>query len=95
MSRPNSDTPTKTLPAQAYDVLEDMIVSQVLKPGSAVTEDELASRVGIGRTPVNPHFVCRSAQVWRAVYQRAIQIKQHRPDLFKPVWHLLLAPTQI
>jgi DNA-binding GntR family transcriptional regulator len=41
----------KTLRAQAYEALEDMIVTQVLKPGSTVTEEELAQRTGIGRTP--------------------------------------------
>ena len=44
--------PRKTLRSQAYDSLEELIVSQVLKPGAQVTEEELVQRTGIGRTPV-------------------------------------------
>jgi len=42
----------KTLRAQAYERLEDMIVTQVLKPGATVTEEALARMTGIGRTPI-------------------------------------------
>ncbi len=45
-------TPRKTLRAQAYELLEEMIVTQVIKPGATVTEEELATRTGIGRTPI-------------------------------------------
>ena len=45
-------TPRKTLRTQAHELLEDMIVTQVLKPGATVTEEELATRTGIGRTPI-------------------------------------------
>lgn len=44
--------PRKTLRAQAYDALEEMIVTQAIAPGSTVTEEELVVRTGIGRTPV-------------------------------------------
>ena len=44
--------PRKTLRAQAYERLEQMIVTQVLKPGATVTEEELARTTGIGRTPI-------------------------------------------
>lgn len=44
--------PRKTLRTQAYELLENMIVTQVLQPGSRATEEELARRAGIGRTPV-------------------------------------------
>ena len=42
----------KTLRARAYEILEQMIVTQGLKPGTTVTEEELAQRTGIGRTPI-------------------------------------------
>jgi len=42
----------KTLRSKAYEVLEDLIVTQALKPGESVTEEELAHRTGIGRTPI-------------------------------------------
>ena len=45
-------SPRKTLRAQAYERLEEMIVVQDLKPGSTVTEEDLVRRTGIGRTPV-------------------------------------------
>jgi DNA-binding GntR family transcriptional regulator len=44
--------PRKTLRTQAYELLEDMIVTQALKPGATVTEEDLATRTGIGRTPI-------------------------------------------
>jgi len=43
--------PCKRLRAEACAALEDMVVSQVLKPGSTMTEGELALSTGIGRTP--------------------------------------------
>src|SRR3982750_4034712 len=42
--------PTQT--DQAYDALEELIVTLQLPPGSAVTEAHLVDRLGIGRTPV-------------------------------------------
>jgi DNA-binding GntR family transcriptional regulator len=42
--------PTQT--DQAYDQLEELIVTLQLPPGSPVTEAKLAERLGIGRTPV-------------------------------------------
>jgi DNA-binding GntR family transcriptional regulator len=42
--------PTQT--DQAYDQLEELIVTLQLPPGSPVTGGELAERLGIGRTPV-------------------------------------------
>ena len=37
---------------QAYDILEEMIVTLVLPPGTALTEGELIERTGLGRTPM-------------------------------------------
>lgn len=42
----------KTLCSQAYEILENMIVSRELAPGSKVTEEQLSKRTGIGRTPI-------------------------------------------
>jgi DNA-binding GntR family transcriptional regulator len=42
----------KTLCSQAYEILENMIVSRELAPGSKVTEEHLSKRTGIGRTPI-------------------------------------------
>ena len=42
----------KTLRTHAYEVLEELIVTQSLAPGATVTEEELAQRTGIGRTPI-------------------------------------------
>ncbi len=44
--------PKRTLRSRAYEVLEELIVTQALKPGATVTEEELTKRTGIGRTPV-------------------------------------------
>jgi DNA-binding GntR family transcriptional regulator len=45
----NSAPSLRTL---AYESLEEMIVTQVLAPGTKVTELELSKKLGIGRTPV-------------------------------------------
>lgn len=47
MSRPDN-----SLRTQAYELLQEWIVTQVLKPNTTVTEEELAERSGIGRTPI-------------------------------------------
>jgi DNA-binding GntR family transcriptional regulator len=45
-------TPRTTLRSKAYEQLQEMIVTHALAPGATVTEEELAKRTGIGRTPV-------------------------------------------
>lgn len=42
----------KTLTQQAYEQIEELIVSLQLPPGCAISEAELSQRLGIGRTPV-------------------------------------------
>ena len=44
--------PAQSLTDRAYADLEEMIVTLQLAPGSAVSELELASYLGIGRTPI-------------------------------------------
>jgi DNA-binding GntR family transcriptional regulator len=41
-----------SLRARAYEMLEEMIITQGLEPGAKVSEMELSQRLGIGRTPV-------------------------------------------
>ncbi|MBA2547842.1 MAG: GntR family transcriptional regulator [Burkholderiaceae bacterium] len=43
---------TQSLTARAYAELEEMIVTLQLAPGSSVSEAELSSHLGIGRTPI-------------------------------------------
>jgi DNA-binding GntR family transcriptional regulator len=42
----------QSLSDRAYKMLEEMIVTLKLPPGRIITEKELASRLGIGRTPL-------------------------------------------
>lgn len=42
----------KSLTAQAYERIEALIANLELPPGSAISEVELSTRLGIGRTPV-------------------------------------------
>lgn len=37
---------------QAYDILEEMIVTLVLPPGATLSESELIEKTGLGRTPM-------------------------------------------
>jgi DNA-binding GntR family transcriptional regulator len=41
-----------TLSNKAYDLIEEMIVTLRLKPGSVISEGELMREIGIGRTPI-------------------------------------------
>lgn len=43
---------TRSLADQAYDRIEELIVTLQLPPGHAFSEGELAERLGIGRTPL-------------------------------------------
>ena len=42
----------ESLTARAYSLLEEMICTLQLPPGTPVSEAELSSQLGIGRTPV-------------------------------------------
>ena len=42
----------KSLQTEAYEKLEEMIVTQALAPASTVTEQYLSELIGIGRTPI-------------------------------------------
>ena len=44
--------PAQSLTDRAYAELEEMIVTLKLAPGAAVSEAELSSHLGIGRTPI-------------------------------------------
>jgi DNA-binding GntR family transcriptional regulator len=42
----------KSLQTEAYEKLEEMIVTQALAPATTVTEQYLSELIGIGRTPI-------------------------------------------
>ena len=42
----------KSLQTEAYEKLEEMIVTQAVAPASTVTEQYLSELIGIGRTPI-------------------------------------------
>ena len=48
----NQQRPAQGKADRAYDLLERMIVSQEIEPGSLVSEATLMARTGLGRTPV-------------------------------------------
>jgi len=47
-----ADAPHGSRPEQVYSRLRDLIVQGLLAPGSRIVETEIASRLGISRTPV-------------------------------------------
>ncbi len=51
-ARYQEPSPPNLLGERAYQIIEAMIVSQELAPGSVVSETALAEYLGIGRTPV-------------------------------------------
>jgi DNA-binding GntR family transcriptional regulator len=52
MNQPVATEPQETLAERAYRLLEDEIVRLRLAPGACVTEQEIAARLSLGRTPV-------------------------------------------
>lgn len=52
----------RPLSEDAYEQLEELIVTMELAPGTLVTEQELAQRVGLGRTPVREAVLRLSAE---------------------------------
>ena len=42
----------QTLSAKAYEIIEELIATVELPPGTIFSEGELAARIGIGRTPL-------------------------------------------
>lgn len=52
MAKPSASKATDSLTEQAYSKLEERIVTLKLKPGTAVSENQLAAELGLGRTPV-------------------------------------------
>jgi DNA-binding GntR family transcriptional regulator len=47
-----ADPASETQAEKAYRLIEDAVVRLELEPGSRITEQDLAGRVGLGRTPV-------------------------------------------
>lgn len=60
----------QTLAEQAFDALENLLVTLQLEPGSRVQEKDLAESVGLGRTPVREAVQRLSAQGLLTVYPR-------------------------
>jgi DNA-binding GntR family transcriptional regulator len=47
-----NEAPNRSLAEAAHSLLEEMIVTLQLKPGSLWSEEALSERIAIGRTPV-------------------------------------------
>ena len=48
----SADTPGESLSNKAYRLIEEMIATLTLAPGSNITEKGLSEKLGIGRTPI-------------------------------------------
>lgn len=71
-----ANCPSKT--DQAYDLLESMIVSQILAPGSRVSEAKLMEMTGLGRSPI------REA-LQRLAWDRMVEVQPHLGALIAPI----------
>lgn len=47
----------QTIATQAYDRIRDAIVTTAMKPGTEISETEIAETIGISRTPVREAFI--------------------------------------
>ncbi|HSV80019.1 MAG TPA: GntR family transcriptional regulator [Ramlibacter sp.] len=72
------ERPKSSLTEQAYQMLEEAIVTLRIRPGSAVTEQELSDLTGIGRTPV------REA-IQRLAREHLLQVLPQRGLLVSPI----------
>ena len=52
MNQPSNNSQSSLAPQQAYELLEEKLVTLQLPPGALVSEGELIEMTGIGRTPV-------------------------------------------
>ena len=73
----NSDK-TPSLAEQAYDSLENLLVTLQLAPGSVVSEGQLNEMVGLGRTPV------REAML-RLAHQDLISVMPRKGLMIAPI----------
>ena len=70
--------PAQSLSDRAYADIEEMIVFLKLAPGSAISEAELSSHLGIGRTPI------REA-LQRLAREKLVQILPRRGIIVSPI----------
>ena len=68
IAEPHDD---ETLTDRAYRLIEELIVTLALPPETILSEQSLAQRLGIGRTPI------REA-LWRLARERLVTIIPHR-----------------
>ena len=95
---------------QGYDIIRDMIVSQELRPGQKIFEEQIAAEIGVSRTPVREALLrlendCiveivprRGPFVVELTEQKIIEILQIREVLEGLVARLatpLLSPAQL
>lgn len=73
-----ADNPTSSLAQQAYEILEEKLVTLQLPPGALVSEGELIEMSGIGRTPV------REA-IQRLANQELFQVLPRKGLMVSPV----------
>ena len=63
--------PRKPRSGQVYELVRDAIVSLWLKPGQAVSEKEIASQLGVSRTPVREALMRLSDEGLVEVFRRS------------------------
>ena len=67
----NGRETNRSLSDQAYEGLEEMIVTLHLEPGAVLSEAELSEQLGIGRTPI------------REALQRLARVVERRQQLLR------------
>ena len=70
--------PRETARDYAYRVIKDNIIRLELAPGSAISENELASELGLSRTPVREALIALE----RA---KVVEIKPQKPTIVAPI----------
>src|SRR5690625_643148 len=72
---------------QVYETIRDAIINKKLEPGSTVTEAQLASTLGVSKTPVREAFIrLREIGLLQAQHPRGMQVISDDQESIETAW---------
>ena len=81
----------KTLADQAYVAIEEMIVDRRLEPGQMISEGEIGSELGVGRTPIREAIARLKSVGFVEIHnRRGVQV-----SIIDPIKHLELLEVRL
>jgi DNA-binding GntR family transcriptional regulator len=84
-------TDLATLADQAYAAIEEMIVDRTLEPGQMISEAEMGSKLGLGRTPIREAIARLKSVGFVEIHsRRGVQV-----SIIDPIKHLELLEVRL